>query len=110
MYRQGDILLKKVESLPELEDFNISSIEGNEVENTIILALGEATGHAHAIRNHNGNAVLVKSKHENKFFLMVLNEVKLTHEEHAAITLPIGNYEFVRQREYSPIEIRQVAD
>lgn len=109
-YRQGDVLLKQVESIPELDGSKICSLEGEEVEDTLILALGESTGHAHAIRNVNGNAFLGKARNENKFFLIVLSDVDLTHEEHAKITLPAGKYEFIRQREYSPVEIRQVAD
>jgi hypothetical protein len=34
----------------------------------------------------------------------------LAHDEHATIMLPPGNYRIVRQREYSPEEIRDVAD
>ena len=34
----------------------------------------------------------------------------VTHEEHASIQLPKGNYRIVRQREYSPEAIRNVAD
>ncbi|MGH9523996.1 MAG: hypothetical protein ACRD3E_15850 [Terriglobales bacterium] len=36
--------------------------------------------------------------------------VRIVHEEHAPIVLPPGDYEIVRQREYSPEEIRNVAD
>ncbi len=32
------------------------------------------------------------------------------HEEHGPVTLPPGDYEVTIQREYSPEEIRNVAD
>lgn len=36
--------------------------------------------------------------------------VSIVHEEHGPIELPTGNYEVVRQREYSPEEVRNVFD
>ena len=36
--------------------------------------------------------------------------VALQHDEHATINLPPGSYIVRRQREYSPEEIRRVAD
>lgn len=99
-YRQGDIFLKhtseKIENFEEIEREN----------ERIVLAYGEVTGHAHAIKSK--NAILVKAN--NKIFLMVLKPVELEHEEHAKINLPIGNYEVIRQRQYTPEEIKFVAD
>ena len=47
-----------------------------------------------------------------RMFLRVLEEagVEVTHEEHATLTIPPGDYEVKRQREYTPEEIRRVAD
>lgn len=92
MYRQGDILLVRVDETPA----------GNPVtrdgRGRIVLAEGEATGHAHAVLDP--EAVLIETAEER--FLRVLAEggVDLTHEEHAAIRLPQGDYRVVRQREY----------
>lgn len=36
--------------------------------------------------------------------------VALEHEEHSTIVIPPGNYQVIRQREYHPLEIRQVSD
>lgn len=107
-YRQGDIYLKKVEHIPETDGRSYNSVEGEEIKKAIILAHGESTGHKHAI--YDGNALLVKDKNSDKFFLMVLKNCELKHEEHDTIKLPTGNYEVIRQREYSPTEIRRVAD
>lgn len=107
-YRQGDVFLNKIEKLPELETKEIYSVGGQSEAGHIILAFGEVTGHKHAI--HSKNAILFKAKHENKFFLMVMKPVDLIHEEHSTITLPVGNYEVIKQREYAPGKIKWVAD
>lgn len=112
-FRQGDIFLKEILSLPPLEENIIFSSENNILnknikEGEIILAYGESTGHKHAF--YNQNAFLFKEKNGNRFFLIVKNESHLEHEEHDTIILPIGNYEVIRQREYTPKEIRRVTD
>lgn len=93
MYRQGDVLLVRVEQV-------IGSIEEpRDGRGRIVLAEGEATGHAHAI--HDPAARVVNHRVEGRF-LEVLAEggVDLVHEEHATIRLPAGAYRVVRQREY----------
>lgn len=107
-YRQGDVFLQKVEETPELEEKRYTSIDGKELENSVILAYGETTGHKHAI--YNSNSFLAKEKNGNRFFLIVVKENKLEHEEHDTIKLPVGKYEVIGQRVYSPGEIRRVAD
>jgi hypothetical protein len=63
----------------------------------VILAPGEATGHAHAIRED--GAVLYHGKAANgERFLRVLRPVSLTHEEHDKIALEAGIYRVRRQR------------
>jgi hypothetical protein len=104
-YRQGDILIKKIDAVPDNCE-EIYAIEGESKKGCLVLALGEATGHRHVIKSI--NALLMKK--DNAFFLTILMPVKLTHEEHSAIELPIGNYQVIRQREYSPTQIRWVAD
>ena len=100
MYRQGDVLLKKTDEL--IENYKIIERDNER----IVLAYGEVTGHAHAIKSK--NAVLVTTN--NKIFLMVLKPVDLEHEEHAKINLPVGNYKVIRQRQYTPEEIKYVTD
>ncbi len=103
-YRQGDIYIFAAEELPG--DLMPVKREGGR----IILALGETTGHAHAILDR--GADLFESVTLEDRFLQVLAEggVDLVHEEHSGIHLPAGNYVVRRQREYSPEAIRQVAD
>lgn len=107
-YRQGDIFLEKADDdLPELEDCK-QSIEGNEVDKFIVLALGEATGHAHKLSSQ--GAILKKAVNSNQFFLVVKEPSDLIHEEHSKISLPPGKYRVRRQRIYTPEKPIFVAD
>ena len=74
----------------------------------IVLAHGEVTGHAHAIHDLDNVDVMVSP--DGGVYLRVKAPSTLRHEEHAAVILTRGNYRVVRQVEYSPQEIRNVAD
>lgn len=108
-YRQGDVILVRV-------DEDVPPGTTRERENgRVILAHGEVTGHAHAIVDERAELVepqLVTREGAAELYLLVhgTEPVTLTHEEHATIAVPPGAYEVRRQREYSPQEIRQVAD
>lgn len=93
MYRQGDVLLVRVADLPN------EAGQPRDANGRLVLAEGEATGHAHAIL-HEG-ARLYGSELEDRF-LEVLAEggVDLVHEEHATIRVPQGLYRVVSQREH----------
>ena len=72
------------------------------------LARGEVTGHSHRIAERDA-AHLYQTPRE--LILDVTAETAtLVHEEHRAITLPRGRYRIWRQREYTPTEIRTIAD
>jgi hypothetical protein len=45
-----------------------------------------------------------------EIFVMLPKGGQVVHQEHATIELPAGNYRAIRQREYSPEAIRNVAD
>lgn len=96
MYRQGDVLLVRIEAIPT----NAKICPG-----PVILAEGEVTGHAHEIPS---GAQLWQL--EEKRFVLTQHEVELTHQEHASIRLEPGAYEVRRQREYEPKANRYVAD
>lgn len=98
-YRQGDVLLNEVESIPE-------GIDAKDNNGRIILAEGEATGHAHVMQSRDVIARMVGIS----LYLQVIRETLLKHEEHGEIRVKPGNYQVIRQREYSPEEIRNVAD
>ena len=104
MYRQGDVLIVPVESMP-------AGVEpvGRE-GGRIVLAHGEATGHAHAIKDE--HAALFRDPRLATIFMQVSRDgaVVLEHDEHDPITIPPGHYRIVRQREYVPGFARYVAD
>jgi len=94
-YRQGDVLLIRVESVPG----KLQRVP-RDAEGRVVLAEGEATGHAHAIADK-GAELLERADLQDRF-LRVLAEggVSLVHNEHEAITLPPGSYQVMRQREF----------
>jgi len=110
MYRQGDVLIIPA-TAAEVKRFNKQktpkaiSREGGRV----ILQHGEATGHAHAIKE-SGAALYevpyLKSNNEERM-LEVKGTAKVRHEEHATLTLDSGFYRVLRQREHDPVEQRQ---
>jgi len=125
--RQGDVLLVELDELPpQLEP--VPREDGR-----LVLAHGEATGHAHVIKGEaqlladldeipprrrlaagarrEGRAARRRSRGEMAGrFLRVQAESRLLHEEHATLAVPPGNYRVVRQREYTPNRPRFVAD
>ena len=104
MFRQGDVLIVPV-AKPKATLEKIGRENGR-----VILAHGEVTGHAHAIKDK--RATLFRDPKLNAVFLNVTGDapVALEHEEHDTISLPPGDYQVIRQREYTPEEIRNVAD
>ena len=104
--RQGDVLLRQIAAIPA--DAKAEAKNDSFGNPRIVLAYGEVTGHAHAIHDLDSVDVFVAAN--GSMYLSVKEAVDLQHEEHGTITLPTGNYERVLQREYSPEELRNVAD
>lgn len=105
LYRQGDVLIARIP-----DDQVPANLDPVPLDNgRVILAYGEVTGHAHAVE---GDVELLASDIADmeERFLRVEREAQVVHEEHDTIALPPGNYRVVRQREYTPEEIRMVAD
>lgn len=105
MYRQGDVLLIQVSTIPD--DALPCSVSGD-----VILAYGEATGHAHRLALETVKPFAkggIWSPTAERF-IRAAEGATLTHEEHGAITLAPGNYRVIQQREYHPDESRRVAD
>lgn len=101
IYRQGDILFKQVKKIPEDGKVRAS---GHILE-------GEATGHIHRVAEPQLAEWEVLDC-GTRLFMSVSAEggVSIVHEDHDTLVLPAGNYEIVRQREYSPEAIRNVMD
>lgn len=104
MYRQGDVMIRAIAEVP-------AAAKDVTPKDRIVLAYGEVTGHAHAIAPSEAREFsMADAAGAVRRFLSVVKEAVVRHEEHAPIPLPPGAYEIVIQREYSPSEIRTVAD
>lgn len=90
-YRQGDVLLQKMDTLP-------AGAEPVEFDNRVVLAYGEVTGHCHAL----STATASMYTYRGERLIEVKEGALLRHEEHATITLPQGVYKVIQQREYVP--------
>lgn len=101
--RQGDVLVELVHDDPRAEPHKVVPRDGGR----IVLAYGEATGHCHAI--HEPQAEMIELETGERFVVSEVG-IRIVHDEHHAIELPPGKYRIGRQREYSPEEIRNVAD
>ncbi len=106
MYRQGDILLVPLADEAVPESAARTAPESRDSRGRIVLALGEVTGHAHAIA---GPGRLIRLRGLRPL-LHLPEGGRVAHVEHAAIVLPKGWYRVVRQREYIPGSVRIVAD
>ncbi len=96
IYRQGDVLLRRVDEVPPSATTTVVPRE----DGRIVLAHGEMTGHAHAIDAPAEEATLLTASDERRF-LTLMRDVELRHEEHATIDLPAGIYQVIRQREWT---------
>ncbi|MDI5965500.1 hypothetical protein POF50_011645 [Streptomyces sp. SL13] len=108
MYRQGDLLIVPV--APEAVPVSGRTPPGEPRDHRgrLVLALGEATGHTHAVV---GPGTLAREPGPLAPAWLHLPEGgRVVHEEHAAIPLPRGWYRVVRQREYVPGSVRLVVD
>lgn len=116
MYRQGDVLLVAIASLPK----NAQPVKGSRL---VILAHGEATGHAHVmdgklVSEHRTEKPVPVFDWQAERFLHVQLETALRHEkagqltgEHNTLQIPPGDYAIVPQSEWSDEhEPRRVAD
>ncbi|HEY3892234.1 MAG TPA: hypothetical protein VGM00_09770 [Bradyrhizobium sp.] len=108
---QGDLLLEKV---PDIAPSG--TIAENADGAAMVLAEGEASGHRHAIRER----VIMFHDHSLARDIpagLYVGHVqvnspsaKVTHEEHAPLTLLRGTYRVRRQRELGPRDARVLAD
>lgn len=119
--RQGDVLIIRTADRDVKGLKRVAREQGR-----VVLAHGEVTGHAHAIADKECSLYLddsVKSAPDAMGMiariggnlipdrvLKVTRAVTLRHEEHGPIALPKGTYTVRLQREYSPTELRNVAD
>ena len=112
MFRQGDVIIIRAD--PEVEKLGAPVPREN---GRVVLAHGDLTGHAHVIRSPEAELFerLDQTSDEaaqalGARILRTFFTVQLRHEEHAAIDIPPGYWLVRVQREYSPGELRNVAD
>lgn len=102
-YRQGDVLLCAIDSIPD---------EAKPVPHDgelVVVAQGELTGHAHVFAA--GAVRMFRDMPSGRTFLLVTSGAAfLRHEEHDPILVPAGHYEIRRQRDYLRRAARFVAD
>jgi hypothetical protein len=109
MVRQGDVLLRPTDARP-------TGRRCEEAGGRIVLAHGEATGHAHtvvALREEalaEGPPAQFFEEPDGARLLLVSRPCAVVHQEHGPITLAPGTYYVVRQREYAPEGLRNVSD
>lgn len=106
-FRQGDVLLIKVNNIPK----NVKVI------NDKIIAHGESSNHCHRVTDN-----IDVLEYDGELFLQVNEKGKLEHvlvsnpdtwtQEHNPIELEKGYYKVIKQVEYDPYEkhIRNVMD
>jgi hypothetical protein len=103
MIRQGDVLLIPRKPLSAAERRDARPVPRD--HDRVILAYGEVTGHAHVITD--ADAALYDLGIGR--VVECAPHAMLRHDEHAALGLD-GTYCVIRQREYTPEAIRNVAD
>lgn len=104
MLRQGDVLMRPVAAIPDAAE---SYGGGGES----IVNSGHFRGHDHYIPHGATMHFDQDASGESHVFVCIeIDGAALMHAEHAAILVPRGKYEVIRQREYHPEGNRHVAD
>jgi len=77
-----------------------------------ILAEGEMTGHKHLLIAEPKTEFEIFTDEQGNTILAMAGIGKISHEEHKEITLPIGDYKVIHEREYDYYleAIKQVQD
>lgn len=93
--RQGDIFFRVLDKIPT---------KGLKKKTDGVLALGEVTGHQHALRTPIADCESYVDENGD-IYIRSENEIVVGHDEHDNITLPANKWVCVsRQVEYNPLE------
>lgn len=98
-YRQGDVLIESVNTIPE----------GLKPTKETLLVRGEGRNHGHFIKG-DVDILEVDPNDENITHYITVEDAELHHllidsgvmAEHKPIKIPKGTYKVIRQREYNP--------
>jgi hypothetical protein len=111
IFAQGDLLIERV---PDVAPSGTLAETAEDVP--LVLLEGEATGHCHAIREQ---ATLFRDDDLARdipaglylgHLRIAAAYARVTHHEHAPLTLPRGTYRVRRQRELGPRDARVLPD
>jgi hypothetical protein len=102
--QQGDVVLYPVSSIPE----GCKKVDPK--LGRIVIAEGEATGHAHTILASIGTMFVNEATKQT--FIETSAPTEIDHQEHEKITVPPGKFRVHRVKEYDHFaeEARQVKD
>lgn len=93
--RQGDIFFRVLDKIPT---------KGLKKKTDGVLALGEVTGHQHALRTPVSDCESYVDE-KGDIYIRSENEIVVGHDEHDNIILPANKWVCVsRQVEYNPLE------
>lgn len=108
MFRQGDVLIERISAAGKTD---VSTAKHAPTDgHRVVLAYGEATGHAHAITLKRADDAVLFDNGRGVRILRVNTETEMRHEEHAPIALAPGDYRVTIQREWDDVQERYVAD
>lgn len=93
--RQGDVFLI-YHGNKKIDGKEVPPVKGK----GLVLAYGEVTGHAHAIRDYKDVARMLEAENGTRY-LEITETAKLIHEEHSTIPLDPGMWEIRNQQEYN---------
>lgn len=102
-YRQGDVLLVRVNSIPKSAAKKLKPKNGR-----LIVMEGEATGHHHSFPS--SSCAVLEDPATRERFVHVTEESDFTHQEHGTIRMEPGIYQQFIQVEEIGDAITQVAD
>lgn len=105
---QGDVMIRRIDKMPKDLD-EVAPEKG-----AYIVAHSE-TGHHHVIEARPDVKMYKRAKDDYEAFLRIVAgqstlEHKRDFDTHAPLSLPPGNYQIKRQREYIPEGFRRAAD
>ena len=98
--RQGDVLLVPTDKITGKE----------QPDGKVVLALGEVTGHHHRFEEGFGVKLYLDGPTGGGQSIWAKKTAELVHEEHATVVVAPGKYRQAFQVEYTPAELRRVAD
>ena len=111
LIQQGDVLFKQIGAMPKGV-----RVKGSARSGLVTFAEGEVTGHHHSavvekIDGGDTDNITLYEK-DGVLYCEVRKETTVTHQEHKAVTLPVGNFQIgiVREVDHLAEEIRSVAD